>query len=132
MKRSLIIVFLCTYLLSVSGFGMNMHFCGGELDSVSLFWGENTGKAKCGCGSKEMKDCCKDKQMVLKVKDSHKGSAFHINFSQLFAAHIVPAIPSFELQSYITVFQRIGAVFYNGPPGPSGQGILLLNCVFRI
>lgn len=111
---------------------MNMHYCGGELDSVSLFWGESAGKAKCGCGPKEMKDCCKDKKIALKVKDSHKGSAFHVNFNQILAAHLLPASPTFELQSYLTVFQKTGVIFYNGPPGPNGQSILLLNCIFRI
>lgn len=62
MKRISAIVFTFLYLLLTSGFAINVHYCLGEVDSVSLI----PLSKECCCGETGMDmGCCGDEQIVF-------------------------------------------------------------------
>lgn len=104
----------------------NFHYCAGKLKSVSLF------KVKDCCKSKgKANKCCKNKTVVLKVKDSHENAA----------KQLLPNKPISDTQLAIvpvnTETPKIFALEYNtfisnAPPHFSSTPTYLLNKVFRI
>ena len=72
MKKNLSILMIAfIYLMVSSGIYISMHYCGGKFRSFSLIYSHADGG--CCCGSKEKnKNCCKDKTLYIKVKDTHK------------------------------------------------------------
>ncbi|MCW3076530.1 MAG: hypothetical protein JWO32_1139 [Bacteroidetes bacterium] len=64
-KHTLIYISLLVYVVSVCGVTINKHFCGGELESVSLI------KQNSCCGEEtqdEPSDCCQDETLHLSNK----------------------------------------------------------------
>ncbi|RYY18479.1 MAG: hypothetical protein EOP41_10590, partial [Sphingobacteriaceae bacterium] len=64
LKRSGIVVVVLLYLITATGFAMNLHFCGESIASVKL----NEAAKDCGMSSK----CCKNTHLEVKVKDAHQ------------------------------------------------------------
>lgn len=72
LKRILCILFCCLYLASSAGVNFNLHYCSGKLKSISFFHHDE----KSCCGSKmKKKNCCKDKSVVYKAKETQNGSS---------------------------------------------------------
>ena len=133
MKRSLIIIFLVTYILSVSGMTMNMHYCGGELSSVNLGWFTSGQDVKCGCGKKEMSsNCCKDKKLSLKLKDAHKKPVQLFDFTKRCFQKPVAIWYTPLCYSLQTYTQLNKLFFFHDPPEPIARKILLFVCILRI
>jgi hypothetical protein len=62
MKRFLSISLAMMYLLLTAGFTINIHYCLGEIQSVTPFVKADS----CCCGTDEMPvDCCGDEQMIF-------------------------------------------------------------------
>jgi len=62
MKRFLVISFAIFYLLLTAGFTVNIHYCLGEIESITPFVQVDN----CCCGTAEMPmDCCGDEQMIF-------------------------------------------------------------------
>lgn len=130
MKRLLAIAFLLCYTFTLGGVALRFHFCGDELADVGLL---TSGKAlQCRCEAKqEAGDCCKEKQLVIKVKDLHKkeGNQFSIKL----------LTPQFVTTGYsglmAAILQKSGEpqneILVDPPPGIKLR-IHLVNCVFRI
>ena len=71
MKKAGILLFLLCYLFTAAGFSINLHYCGGKVKSVSLF---HTDERNC-CGNKmKKKDCCKEKNVSVKINDNQSHS----------------------------------------------------------
>lgn len=71
MKKISITIFLCLYFLSTIGLTIVTHYCGGAVDSISLFRvaGDDD---PCGCEENSCCDpCCEDEVVNLKINDSH-------------------------------------------------------------
>ena len=71
MKRIFLILFSVLYLFTVSGFALNLHYCGGKLRTISVAF--DVDEENC-CGSKKMKkkDCCKNDFQFIKIKDDQQ------------------------------------------------------------
>ncbi len=103
MKRGLVLIILFCYMLGVTGLGFSFHYCGGELQDVSLVAAAES-KCCCGSGKKMPDDCCKDKIVKIKKVDERQQDfkydvkapvfsklvVFHA-FSQ-YAARLVPSL----------------------------------------
>jgi hypothetical protein len=62
MKRIATLSFALLYLFLITGIIVNIHYCLGEIASVSLF----SKGDPCCCGDRDMADgCCDDQQLVL-------------------------------------------------------------------
>jgi hypothetical protein len=71
MKKILNIFFLLVYLAGTTGFTIITHYCGGEIDSVSIFRNINDSDA-CECeGNSCCEPCCDDEVKNIKIEDSH-------------------------------------------------------------
>lgn len=68
MKKLIAILFASHYLLFAIGVNLQLHYCGGKLDSISIF--KSVSDADC-CGGKAMKkDCCNDDFKLFKIKEA--------------------------------------------------------------
>src|ERR1700712_3647574 len=126
-KRSVTLVLAMLYVITVSGFVLNFHYCFNRLSSFQIDAPANPCvKAMQACKMK----CCKDQHLEIKVKDSHQagspsfwGKFFIVDLPALSAANF-----SFSHQnpSGTNIF------LCRGPPEPPGTPIYLSNCIFRI
>lgn len=66
-KRTGIIFFTFFYLIMSSAFAVNVHYCGGELDSVYLI--KSNDETCCGMDMTDM-DCCKTEFIVHQPSDN--------------------------------------------------------------
>ncbi len=71
MKKILIGFLLLVYTTFASGINLQLHYCKGELKSVSLFEKENN----CCKSKTKKKHCCDNKTSFFKVNDKHSSSA---------------------------------------------------------
>lgn len=112
------------YLVTASGFALNLHYCGKTLQSVKI-----DAPAK-KCGPVKMK-CCRDKHLEVKVKDTHKSAASHSLLSKLFMVDL----PKLPFEEYLFPEQEIAANISanRGPPdGGCKTPVYIKNCTFRI
>lgn len=111
MKKFLVIFFSLFYLTSTSGISLNVHYCGGKVKHISLFYKNDKG---C-CGKKKMsKKCCKDKIAYFKIKDNQQSnqSAKIVSPTAFSIIGILPVI-----QNNFTLLHSQVIVFnYHSPP----------------
>lgn len=94
-------------LLSTAGYGLSLHFCGGEFQEVSFFSSSKScpiEKQLPPCHQKESSDheqkelthhnCCKDQLISAEKIDLQNGSIFKIDFQTVIQC-IAVGIPSF-------------------------------------
>jgi hypothetical protein len=68
MKAILTLILCAFYLLVATNTTINIHFCSGKVQTISLFGST----AKSCCGAKmQSKGCCHNKIVVFKAKDNH-------------------------------------------------------------
>lgn len=121
LKKSGIIVIVLLYLVTATGFALNLHFCGDNIESVKI----NTPVKKCGMSSK----CCKNTHLEVKVKDAHQ-STYTVFTSQILALPVPAFIyPAYQEPSAIS--HSANLLTERGPP-PLTVPVFIKNCVFRI
>ena len=127
LKRSVVIVLAMLYLVTVSGFALNLHYCFNRLSSVKIDAPANACVKVLQPG--KMK-CCKDKHIEIKVKDTHQAG------SPAYWGKFFPVmLHSFTLADFTFSFKNasIQQLSYRGPPPlPPGTPLFLKNCTFRI
>ncbi|RZL30638.1 MAG: hypothetical protein EOO96_17730 [Pedobacter sp.] len=131
LKQKFAIGLCAFYVLSVVGIALSMHFCGGKLASVALYSNKVACKY-CKTEPVEKKDdgCCKNKQVDVKVKDSHKAET-GLKLPKLFE------VESFIPRRIATFIHPVTTFFFNklsnkAPPNTSSISKQVLNCIFRI
>ena len=114
------------YLVTVSGFALNMHYCFNRLRSVKV---DEPAKACTKVLESNKMKCCKDQKINIKVKDAHQSTS-PLYWSKFFPiallAPVFPGLP-FSIHSIAIV-----SVVDRGPPLSPGTPIFLKNCIFRI
>ena len=129
MKKSLAIFLAVLYLTLVSGVSLQLHYCGGKLNSVKLAFIDND--HNCSCGSKTMKKgCCKNQSVCIKIQGDQRASANSIIFSNNLK-NIAVQFPSFTL-NYFSLQHVPAASNYHSPPPKYSNSLLILNNTFRI
>ena len=111
MKRFLIILFASFYLLLTAGFTINIHYCLGEVESITPFIQADV----CCCGTDEMPmDCCGDKQMVFQFSpDDQLIKSEHSVFkAPLLETIEIASVRSLENEGH----QKVIYKFYKSPP----------------
>jgi len=120
---------LLLYLIPTFGINVTVHYCGGEISTISF--GTVT-KDKCACGSKKMKkNCCEDKNFSFEVDDNQaKTQESVLTFTNPLNFNI--ALPqSFEF-SYTFFPVLVSTDYFHHPPNYVKQPLYILNQVFRI
>ena len=126
-KRSGAIVLTLLYLVTVSGFALNLHYCGKLLTAVKI---DAPAKA-CNNGMPGQMKCCKNKQIIIKIKDAHQSEAGSF-LNKIFGFEVAKfplASISLHAPSIITE-----AAFDRGPPEPllNNTPVFIKNCTFLI
>lgn len=124
-KRISIFAIALLYLVTASGFAVNVHYCFNHLFAVSI-----NAPVK-GCSKPGVKmDCCRDTHLVVKVKDAHKGA------TTVFAkvpCYSLPAVV-FAGNYYKANSAYPAAILYKDLPDPPPGGIpaFLMNRTLRV
>jgi hypothetical protein len=121
LKKSGIVLVVLLYLVTATGFALNLHFCGDSIESVKI----DAQTKKCGMDSK----CCKDTHLDVKVKDVHQ--AEHASFTGKNLVFLVPVLSYASFHEPLTVSHVSKLVSERGPP-PSKVPVFIQNCTFRI
>lgn len=113
-KRYISIFLAVLLLVSNVGLAFNVHYCGGEISSVSLNSTLPSLQSEKGCCEKKVvskKDrCCKDKKILFQKKvDNGIVKSFSFQFDYVFLApefHTVvfKAVPSFKNNQSLTYY----------------------------
>ena len=125
LKKSGAILLVLLYTLTVSGFAINLHYCGKLLASVKI----SAPVESCSKSMKKMK-CCNDKQIQVKVKDAHQNASFNF-IAKTFAVDI----PKTYLTSFLPVENAPAKkLLYVAAPHapPDAVAVFVKNCTFRI
>lgn len=127
MKRFFTVIVAICYLITSSGFILDLHYCMGELVSMSIWQSKNQKCEK--CGMPEKKGCCENKQYKLQLDKDQKSVT---------ATSDLPK-PNEQLQVFlyyspsIQICQALNPDhLWAAPPGKEKQSVYLINCVFRI
>ena len=129
MKKIIVTIFLLLYLIPTFGVNVTVHYCGGEISSVSF--GE-AGIDKCACGSKKMKkNCCQDKKFSFEVDDDQsKTPEAAITFLKSF--DIQTFLPKAFKFDYNYFPQITSGDYFHHPPNNVKTALYILHQVFRI
>lgn len=126
LKRAAALSVSLLYLITATGFALNLHFCGDNVTVISI---DAAAKTLRGCG--DGMPCCHSKHLVVKVKDVHLAQP-HTAKAKLYAFSIAPLC--YTPLSF-SPKQGISHLFVNKPPPDPPlpcAGAFLKNCVFRI
>lgn len=91
------------YLVLSTGFTINAHYCGGNLQSVSFF---QVAKDCNKCGTKKMKGCCKDISQSFQIDDDHNSSTQKICLKAPFVQKYIHLISRFTVKSEIDLTEE--------------------------
>ncbi|WP_316750260.1 HYC_CC_PP family protein [Pedobacter gandavensis] len=121
---------LCAfYLITMIGVALNMHFCSGKLSEVR--WVETASCSACKASTKKQEsgDCCKDKSIEAKIKDSHQVGA-KVKLPTDFSLEMLfsPLISEVFRQLMPTLFSKVEN---KAPPLSAILSLHAYHCVFR-
>ena len=123
LKRISVLTILLLYLVTASGFALNLHYCGNIITSVKI----DAPVKKCSVFAM---GCCHDKHVEVKIKDVHQGQS--VSFS---ANVFVVDLPVTNYYYHTLSAQQPEQITFSdrGPPNSSGSTpIYIKNHVFRI
>lgn len=131
LKQKIALSLAVLYAVSVMGFALSLHFCGGKLENVKLFSDEISCKFCKEIPAEKKKDdgCCKNTQVTVKVKDSHQTAA-QIQMPKLFSIQLFLHPPVLEFLSNIKP-EFYSKISNKAPPLSSRVALHVFNCIFR-
>lgn len=117
------------YILIISGVTVNLHFCCGNLKTISF--SSTSNESSCCKSKKTTKGCCHDTTILIKVKEKYfGGDTIKIRLAQFDGIDLVSS------QHYFYVFKILKSdeivVDYHSPPPNYKTPIYLKNNVFII
>jgi len=119
-------VLVSLYLITATGFALNLHYCCSQIISVTV---NPSVKNYSGFAACKMK-CCQDKHIGVKVKDAHQVQA-----QSLLAKTVAISLPKMFFPGFVFSYRGVAQAKKYGkdPPGVlANQLAYLENCVFRI
>ena len=127
LKRSCALLLVMLYVVTASGFALNLHYCGKILASVKI----DAPVKSCQPFAAEKMKCCKDKQIKVKVKDAHQNASPSI-LKSIFAIELPKTLfADYFLSAQQVLLEKLSD---RGPPSsPIGKiAVFIKNCIFRI
>lgn len=123
LKRISALTILLLYLVTASGFALNLHYCGNIVTSVKI----DAPVKKCSAFTM---NCCHDKHVEVKIKDAHQGQS--VSFSAKLLAVDLP-VAGYRYQILSTQQPAHTTFSERGPPNFRGSiPVYIRNRVFRI
>jgi len=124
MKKVSSILLSILYLLVSAGIFINMHYCGGELESVSLL---SEQKVCCCDGSEMASNCCNNKHFFLQFNGDQKVTASNtLSFDQFKFIKVEKLV----LVNFEILEVELQNLFSYDLPPPPKQAIWKTNCTF--
>jgi hypothetical protein len=126
LKRSVVLMLMMLYVVTVSGFALNLHYCFNRLSAVNI-------DAPSGSCSKVLEKakmkCCQERHIEVKVKDSHQAGS-----PSFWGKFFIFDLPALSLPDFSVSFpnERVERLLDRGPPEPPGIPVFIKNCTFRI
>jgi hypothetical protein len=118
-------IFALFYLLSVVGYGLEIHYCLGQIADVNIVWLDTS----CACDDAhilETSNCCDEKEFFVQVKDEHQSSS--VDFKLDFDQPLIAIVDWMEnLSEDIEDVEWVNSN-NNGPPEP--EDLYKQNCAF--
>ena len=127
LKKSVAIALMMLYLITVSGFALNMHYCFNQLRSVKI---DPPGNSSAKLLTSSKMKCCKDRHIEVKVKDAHNQAGSPTFWGKFFFLGL-PLATFADLSSSPKNLQT-ERFLDRGPPLMQDTPIFLKNCNFRI
>ncbi len=114
------------YIVTVSGFALNLHYCFNRLSAVKIDAPANP------CTKvleKAKMKCCQERHIEVKVKDSHQAGS-----PSFWGQFFIFDLPTLSLSDFSISFQNapVERLLDRGPPRTSVAPIFLKHCTFRI
>lgn len=105
MKKFITTLLAVFYLVTTSGATVHMHYCMGELASLSLSKNIAPSCAVCGMEKKEQsgKDCCKDDHKVLKDDSAQKLAENNLQMVKLVSIAIPASFTQVPTDDFPTI-----------------------------
>jgi len=128
MKKFLVFLLIMVYTLSSSGASINLHFCCGKLDRVSLSTPHRDGCARPKNGISKQR-CCDNKQVELKIKTDQEPAAQWLTPQKAFC---IPAITPLAAEHLSARFFPVHELPHGPPDRTFIVPLFIKNCVFRI
>ncbi len=132
MLRQFFIAFVAIFYLAVtSGFAVNLHYCMGEVASVSIGHAGDHADGSCSkCGmDKSNFHCCKDEVKELKLQDSHQPVTQFLQLVSTSDAALI-STPNLLLNPQGSLVSEPAT--YHAPPPREGNKVYRSLAVFRI
>jgi hypothetical protein len=115
------------YLITATGFALNLHYCCSQITSVTV---NSPAQSRSGLAMCKMK-CCRDKHIVVKVKDAHQAEATSFLSKTMVVCAAKTLSPAFTFSPRsVALAKKLGK---DPPDFLANQPVIYLkNCVFRI
>lgn len=125
LKKPAVILLMLLYIITVSGFALNFHYCFNRLSSVKI---DAPSKACTKVLPTGKMKCCKDRHTEVKVNDTHQGEPGS-SVAKIFAF----ILPRLSPAQFALTPQNVPSaeITYRGPP-PASTPAFLKNRTFRI
>ncbi len=126
----------CLVLLSTTGFSMNLHFCGGQMQDVSFFGDEVEcsmmqkvqDKPSCPMHAMKAMDCCKDQDLNIDSKSPETLFVKNLELHNSLSLAVLPVEQ--EMLSPVLTRSIIPLLPYRPPP--ADREIIILVQSFLI
>jgi hypothetical protein len=123
--RKTAFIFAIFYLLSVVGYGLELHYCLGQITDVNVAWLETS----CACDDaheKALPNCCEEKEFFVQVDEEHQSSGSNTIVGIYHP--IIKEIKWDDRVDYAITEQSSHIELSNGPP--KHRPIYKRNCSF--
>lgn len=121
MNRPFVISLAAFYLLVSLGLTINVHYCMGEVEEVSII----AMTKGCCCAAMEMPGCCDDEQLQLSLDDDHQ---LPQPIEMPSPIGDLPEQVSFLLESDGAISETSSLAVLPQPPPPSGPPAWIWYC----
>jgi|GEM_PF-3985854 len=130
-RRLLTILLLTAYTVATSGMVVQVHFCCGEIDGVSLQGTAAYDSCPMGSAMKKMPGCCSDRNIELKMGDDRFAPA--AAKVTLAPTEFYAFAPHYDALTEPYQLIRTHPDYYLGsPPGLPPPDLQAAYCIFRI
>lgn len=129
LKKGTILFLLSLYSFTSFGLSVNLFYCCGELENISLE--VNPQNHKDCPEEKKSKDCCKDKSLTIKISSDQLNNAFLQHYLQQPDDFAIIPVP-FQLYQPVLVNKLIVHSWGSGISPPILKDRSVLYSVFRI
>jgi len=121
---------LAIYLFSCIGLVINFHYCGGDLESVSLYHADEDGC--CGDSEDKMPGCCKDKVVLIDTDDNEANTKYAVkNIEPVKRAWFYPTLITTIVDNNL-VMEKMVIPINHAPPDHTDSPLFIKNSVLLI